>query len=623
MARGYGRLASFGNRWAAAVLCLLPLVVFTAGAQTVSVYPQGAVFPLELYSLQPTSDTPLVTPNGWNIGHQYGWNQVTDPPTGESSLNSLMQSFALNGIEGLPHLPAFQDSSLVSSEWSEVMMASWIQAIDPNSNIAYWDLPEEQRYFKPTEFQLVKDYTAWTRKYDPQQRPNYMYIPTHFTQDQVSNYVPYLDIIPASAYADFAGHPHAWVRWRMEETIRGIQLANAIIGKDYLHGQKTPVGVVQLFVGTNGIIPTADQTRHDFWQLIASGAQGIFVFSYFHRNDQSGALLPNWNALQQAASQLSGSEKLGDMVLYGQPVSNVMVTVTSGPTQTVSFIPTGYTTPFQFPSIHLLAKQWNGKTYIIAVNSTDQTVTANIANLPPSVLNSAAVLFESRSVPISSSSFTDSFPAWGVHIYAYTNPIATTTAIASSGNPSTAGQSVTFTATVTPANVAGSVQFQDGNTPLSSVTLSNGSASFPTSSLTVGPHNITATFTPTGSTFLSSTSPILTQVVMTGGTGHTTTTAFSNPPAVIYFHQRAPVVFSVGVTGSTTPSGNVVLLDGNTLLGQTPLDMNGNASYAPPANSPLQRVGKHNIQAVYLGNGSFDGSAASVTVNVSPRPKPR
>src|SRR5260370_16950590 len=104
MARGYGRLASFGNRWAAAVLCL-PLLVFTAGAQTVSVYPQGAVFPLELYSLQPTSDTPLVTPNGWNIGHQYGWNHVTDPPTEESSLNTLIPSFPLNRIRplGLHH----------------------------------------------------------------------------------------------------------------------------------------------------------------------------------------------------------------------------------------------------------------------------------------------------------------------------------------------------------------------------------------------------------------------------------------------------------------------------------------------------------------------------------------
>src|SRR5260370_6946096 len=131
MAREYGRLASFGNRWAAAVLCLLPLLVFTAGAQTVSVYPQGAVFPLELYSLQPTSDTPLVTPNGWNIGHQYGWNQVTDPSTVESSLNSPMQIFSLNGIEGLPHSPPFPASRLLSAHLSSMSMPPSIQHIHP------------------------------------------------------------------------------------------------------------------------------------------------------------------------------------------------------------------------------------------------------------------------------------------------------------------------------------------------------------------------------------------------------------------------------------------------------------------------------------------------------------
>ena len=392
-------------------------ILLLAGAHAQSVYPQGSGFPLEVYSLQPDSDIPAVAVNGWNIGHRYGWNEVSDPSAGEDSLNALMQTFNQNGMQGLPHLPAYHDTTLaVWTEWAEGDMANWIQAIAPNTNIAYWDLPEEQRYWKPSEFQIVRDYTRWTRVYDPQQRPNYMYIPTHYTQDQVSNYVPYLDIVPASAYADFAGQPHAWVRWRMEETIRGIQLANAVIGPDYLNGQKTPVGVVQLFVGTNGNIPSADQTYHDFWQLIASGAQGVFVFSYFHRNDQNGALVSNWNALQQAAAQITGSE-LGSVILNGQAVSGVTESVLSGPSQTVSFIPVGYSTPVQFPSIHLLATQWNGNTYIIAVNSTDQAVTTSISNLPATSAASATVMFESRTVTISGSGFTDLFPAWGVHIY--------------------------------------------------------------------------------------------------------------------------------------------------------------------------------------------------------------
>ncbi len=394
-------------------------IVATAVALGQGVYPQGSTFPLELYSLQPASDMPSVVTNGWNIGHQYGWAQVSDPAAGESSLNSLMQTFSQNGIQGLPHLPDYinYDSKghYYYTEWSQNDMAGWIQAIAPNSNIAYWDLPEEQRYWKPTEFQIVKDYSAWTRANDPAQRPNYMYIPWNYTAAQVSHYVPYLDIISSAAYAEEAKQPHAWVRWRMEETIRGIQQAGATIGQDYLHGQKTPVGIIELDKSKWGTVPSQAETNHDFWQLIVSGAKGIFVFSYFHRNDDNGALIPNWNNLQQDAAEIAGSE-LGNVILHGQPLNGVTTSVLSGPTRTLSFVPAGYTTHVYFPSIDLMVQQWNGSSYIIAVNSTDKPVTASLSNLPTSS-GTATVMFESRTIPFSGSRFTDTFPAWGVHIY--------------------------------------------------------------------------------------------------------------------------------------------------------------------------------------------------------------
>jgi hypothetical protein len=321
-------------------------------------------------------------------------------------------------MQALTALPANGTVAGGRTEWTESELAAWIQALAGNTNIAYWDLPEELRYWGPAEFQVVQDYAAWTRTHDPLQRPNYMYIPTHYTQGDVQHYIPYLDIVPASAYADYAGQPHAWVRWRMEETVRGIHQAGAPIGSDYLNGEKTPVGIVQLFVGPNGVLPTADQTYHDFWQLIASGAQGIFIFSHAHRNDQGGALLPNWNRLREAASQISGPEQLGPMILHGQPYSHVKVTILRGPKQTVSFKPVGYVTHFQFPSIHVFCQQWNGSNYLIAVNSTDQSVTAHFANLPAGQ-DEATVLFESRTVSIRATGFTDSFPAWGVHIYRF------------------------------------------------------------------------------------------------------------------------------------------------------------------------------------------------------------
>jgi hypothetical protein len=86
----------------------------------------------------------------------------------------------------------------------------------------------------------------------------------------------------------------------------------------------------------------------------------------------------------------------------------------------------------------------------------------------------------------------------------------TTTTLASSMNPSKVGQSVTFTASVTPefsGTPTGKVAFYDGTKKLGSVTLSGGAATFKTSKLTSGRHSITATYN--GSTSFDGSSPAL------------------------------------------------------------------------------------------------------------------
>jgi hypothetical protein len=90
----------------------------------------------------------------------------------------------------------------------------------------------------------------------------------------------------------------------------------------------------------------------------------------------------------------------------------------------------------------------------------------------------------------------------------------TTTTLASSQNPSTVGQSVTFTAKVTPqfaSAVTGSVSFFDGTTALKTAPLSGGVVKFTTSTLTTGSHTITATYN--GNTNFDGSSASLTQTV--------------------------------------------------------------------------------------------------------------
>jgi hypothetical protein len=70
----------------------------------------------------------------------------------------------------------------------------------------------------------------------------------------------------------------------------------------------------------------------------------------------------------------------------------------------------------------------------------------------------------------------------------------TSIVLTASAQTATSGQSVTFFATVTGADPAGTVVFSDGNTVLATVNLSSGLASYSTAALAVGLHNISATF---------------------------------------------------------------------------------------------------------------------------------
>jgi uncharacterized protein YjdB len=194
---------------------------------------------------------------------------------------------------------------------------------------------------------------------------------------------------------------------------------------------------------------------------------------------------------------------------------------------------------------------------------------------------------------------------------------SSTIAVSSNNNPATYGQSVVFTATVSPSAATGTVQFMDNGSPLGSpVTLSTGVATYSTAALTVGTHSITASYSGDAN-YAGSTSSAFDQRVSDA----TTTTSLTVPPG-IGFHQKTPPVFSVVVTASNgaTPSGSVILYDGSTVLAtMPPLDGNGKSSLA---FSQL-RPGAHSIRAVYpgdSGNNMNSSSSTPQTVYASPRP---
>jgi large repetitive protein len=175
--------------------------------------------------------------------------------------------------------------------------------------------------------------------------------------------------------------------------------------------------------------------------------------------------------------------------------------------------------------------------------------------------------------------------------------VAATLALASSSNPSVAGQSVTFTAAIAPAAATGTVQFLDGATVLGTATLSGGSAAFTTASLAAGSHAVTANYS--GDSTYNTASATVTQVVKS-----TTATAVSASPASATFGQ------AVQLTASVTPAaatGSVQFLDGATPLGTVPL-----SSGAALLNVSTLSVGAHSISAVYSGDGGDASSTSAV-----------
>jgi hypothetical protein len=190
--------------------------------------------------------------------------------------------------------------------------------------------------------------------------------------------------------------------------------------------------------------------------------------------------------------------------------------------------------------------------------------------------------------------------------------IASTTAVTASANPSVYGQPVTFTATVSPAPIdidtpTGTVQFQiDGNNVGSPVALSGGTAGITVSSLSTGPHTVTAVYSGDGSFFTSAGS--LAQTVNPDSTT-TTLTSSVNPS---FLGQAVTLSAAVGANapGAGTPTGSVDFLD--TTTGQDLGSVTLSGATAMVSTSALG-FGTHVIQATYGGDGNFLPSNTTLT----------
>ena len=182
------------------------------------------------------------------------------------------------------------------------------------------------------------------------------------------------------------------------------------------------------------------------------------------------------------------------------------------------------------------------------------------------------------------------------------NQAATSTALTAAPNPSTFGQNVTLTATVTsPCGASGNVTFLDGANLLASAALSNGSATLVTTALPAGTRSLTARYAGDANNAASASSAV-TQVVNKVATS--TVLASSLNPSVP--SQAVTLTARVTPAGAT---GSVNFTDGPVSLGSAALS-NGTATLT----TSFATAGTHTLSASYTGDPNY---AASLSPAVS------
>jgi sugar lactone lactonase YvrE len=181
---------------------------------------------------------------------------------------------------------------------------------------------------------------------------------------------------------------------------------------------------------------------------------------------------------------------------------------------------------------------------------------------------------------------------------------ATITSVASSLNPSSFAAGVTFTASVaTNGNiVTGAVTFSDGQTVLGTVPVSAGSAVYSMSTLALGAHSITASYSGDANNAPSQSGPLNERVLQAAGVSITSSInpSLAQTPLTLTASINAPQGVAV--------SGTVTFMDENVVLGTGSVSPVGAASLTISTLA----VGQHSIAAVYSGDANNQAATSNI-----------
>ena len=188
-------------------------------------------------------------------------------------------------------------------------------------------------------------------------------------------------------------------------------------------------------------------------------------------------------------------------------------------------------------------------------------------------------------------------------------PVSTAATITASPTSSVFGQSVTLNTALNALNGALpsglTASFYDGSTLLGTAMVTNGVASYTTSTLAVGAHSFTAKIVDATNAYLTSTSTAVAFMVNKANTS-TSVSASANPST---YGQSVTFTASVAANapGAGTPTGTVTFMDGSATLGTGTLNASGVATLAMSSLAG----GTHAISVIYAGDTNFATSTSA------------
>ncbi len=187
---------------------------------------------------------------------------------------------------------------------------------------------------------------------------------------------------------------------------------------------------------------------------------------------------------------------------------------------------------------------------------------------------------------------------------------ATTSKATATPNPSSYGQAVVLTATVTATTgpvPTGTVNFVRGATPLGTATLNgSGVATITTTEFPVGNHGFTAIYSGSANDAASS---VTVPVTINPSTTTTTLTVTPNPST---YGQTVTLTAKVTASYGPAPAGTVSFVRGATALGSATLNSSGIAT----VTTNTLPTGVHTLTAIYGGSANDSGSSGNYSQTI-------